>query len=92
MKIDFLYKLLKEKYNVTEATIDGHESDFVIRSNDGQTFTNADFTKSEIDKAKSDLEAENVQKEVAQIAAKEAAQAKLKQLGLTLEDLRALGL
>ena len=92
MKIDFIYKLLKEKHNITEATIDGDESDFVIRSNDGQTFTNKDFTKSELDKAKAALEAEKKQLEIDLITAKESAQAKLAALGLTADDLKALGL
>lgn len=92
MKIDHIYRLLKEKYNIAEATIDGDESDFVVRSNDGQTFTNADFTKSELDKAKADLEAERAQREAEAVAAKASAKAKLEALGLTLDDLAALGL
>jgi hypothetical protein len=92
MKIDHIYKLLKEKHNITEATIDGDENDFVIRSNDGQIFTNADFTKSELDKAKADFEAERAQLEADAAAAKASAKAKLEALGLTLDDLAALGL
>ena len=92
MKIDFIYQLLKEKHNITEATIDGDESDFVIRTNDGQIFTNADFTKSELDEAKSKLEAEKAQLEADALAAKVAAEAKLTALGLTTDDLKALGL
>ena len=92
MKIEFIYKLLKEKHGITEATIDGDENDFVIRSNDGQTFTNADFTKAELDKAKADLVAELAQVEADAKAAKESAQAKLTALGLTVDDLAALGL
>jgi hypothetical protein len=92
MKIDFIYKLLKEKHNIAEATIDGDESDFVIRSNDGQTFTNADFTKSELEEAKAKLQAEKAELEAAALAAKETAQAKLAALGLTADDLKALGL
>ncbi len=92
MKIDFLYKLIKEKHNIIEATIDGDENDFVIRSNDGRTFTNADFTKSELEQAKTNLEAEKAQLEAATNAAKEAALAKLAALGLTTDDLKALGL
>lgn len=92
MKIDYIYKLIEEKHNITEATIDGDESDFVIRANDGRTFTNADFTQFELDQAKADLEAERAQLEADAIAAKASAKAKLEALGLTLDDLAALGL
>jgi len=92
MKVEFIYKLLKEKHGITEATIDGDESDFVIRCNDGQTFSNKDFTKAELNKAKSDLEAELAQMQADAEAAKESAQAKLAVLGLTADDLKALGL
>jgi len=92
MKIDFIYKLLKEKHNITEATIDGDETDFVIRSNDGQTFTNKDFTKLELDQAKAALEAKAAQMQADAEAARQSAQAKLEALGLTADDLKALGL
>jgi len=92
MKVEFIYKLLKEKHGITEATIDGDENDFVIRSNDGQTFSNKDFTKAELDKAKADLEAELAKMQADAEAAKESAQAKLAALGLTADDLKALGL
>jgi hypothetical protein len=92
MKMDHIYKLIKEKYDITEATIDGDESDFIIRTNDGQTYTNSDFTKSELDKAKADLESERARLEAEALAAKASAKAKLEALGLTLDDLAALGL
>jgi len=90
MKIDHIYKLLQKKHGITEATIDGDESDFIITCNNGQTFTNADFTKVELDQAKTDLNAENAQLQAEAIAAKASAQAKLKALGLTLDELAAL--
>jgi hypothetical protein len=92
MKIDFIYKLLKDKHNITEATIDGDESDFVIRCNDGQIFTTSDFTKSELDQAKAQLQADHAKIQAEAEAAKTTAKAKLEALGLTLDDLAALGL
>jgi hypothetical protein len=92
MKMDFVYKLLKEKHDVLEATIDGDENDFVIRCNDGQIFSHADFTKSELEQAKVKWEAEKAQKEADATAAKIAAKEKLSALGLTADDLKALGL
>jgi len=92
MKVNFIYKLLEEKHGITEATLDGDENDFVIRTNDGQTFTNADFTKAELDEAKAALEAELAQIQADAETAKQSAQAKLAALGLTTDDLKALGL
>ena len=49
-------------------------------------------TKSEIDAAIKQIKVEESQAEASAIAAKESAQAKLSALGLTADDLKALGL
>ena len=49
-------------------------------------------TKNEIDAAIEQIKAENASADATKVAAKEAAQAKLAELGLTTEDLQALGL
>lgn len=87
-----LYKALKEKYNITQASIEGDEENFVIYANEGQKFTNADFTEAELVSAKENLILEKQQAEAEAAANKAAAEAKLAALGLTAEDLKALGL
>jgi hypothetical protein len=58
------------------------------------TVTERDFTKAELDQIKADkaANAERVAKIKELATAKAAAQAKLAALGLTVEDLQALGL
>ena len=86
------------KITISEAISHIHpQSEFVIYGDnlDGLTFlkpANLSVTQEQIDRALIEL-AEIRQAEAdVKLAAKEAAQAKLAALGLTLEDLQALGL
>jgi hypothetical protein len=68
---------------------------WIIRDNDFNQIEWIDcepLTKAEFDAGFAEFDAWSAQKEADQIAAKEAAQAKLAALGLTTDDLKALGL
>jgi hypothetical protein len=68
---------------------------WVIRGNDfeGIEFIEcAPITKAEFEAGFAQYDAWKAEQDAAQVAAKEAAQAKLAALGLTVEDLTALGL
>ena len=88
-----LRELAQKKYNVIESHIVRVDDTFTITSNDGEVYTEQDFTAKEI----ADIEAEllakvaEAQAEAAAVAAaKEAAHSKLAALGLTAEEIAAL--
>lgn len=87
-----LRHLVAKKFNVVESHIVRTDDTFTITSNDGQIFTEADFTQAEIAETKLQLEADQQAAEAEAEAKKAAAEAKLAALGLTAEDLKALGL
>lgn len=69
-------------------------AEFVL-TNDELTWldkTQSEPTKAEIEAGIAAFKAEDANKEAAKVAAKEAAEAKLAALGLTTDDLKALGL
>lgn len=95
MKIDshtIIYKAAQTKFNVTAGSIVEENNSFVLTSDDGRTFTEEDLTTTELLQAETEIQAELAQTESAAKAAREAAEAKLAALGLTTEDLKALGL
>lgn len=95
MKIELhtiIYKAAQEKFGVNSGSIVEENNLFTLTSDDNRTFTEKDFTESELDEAKSKLETEKAQLEADALAAKVAAEAKLAAIGLTTDDLKALGL
>ena len=72
----------------------GFHSGWVVRGNEIELWENAEPQPSmkEIEAAFAQFEALKAEQEAKAIAAKEAAQAKLAALGLTTDDLKALGL
>ena len=95
MKIDthtIIYKAAQSKFDVKTGSIVEDNDLFTLTSDDGRTFTNADFTSDELAQAKTNIESEIAAAETAKESNKAAAQAKLAALGLTADDLKALGL
>jgi len=82
-----LRHLVAKKFNVVESHIVRTDDTFTITSNDGQIFTEANFTQAEIAETKLQLEA-NQQAAEAEAEAKK--QALLDRLGITEEEAKLL--
>ena len=95
MKIDLhsiIYKAAEIKFNVTAGSIVGENDLFTLTSEDGRIFTQDDFTSIELTEAEKTIESDLAQAKAEAEAAKATAEAKLAALGLTTDDLKALGL
>jgi hypothetical protein len=87
-----LRELAQKKYNVIESHIVRVDDTFTITSNDGEVYTEQDFTAKEIADIEAELLAKVVEAQAEAAAKKATAETKLAALGLTSEDLKALGL
>jgi len=82
-----LRHLVAKKFNVVESHIVRTDDAFIITSNDGRIFTEADFTETEIAQAKAELE---TAEEAAKAEAAAKRQALLDKLGITEDEARLL--
>jgi hypothetical protein len=87
-----LRHLVEKKYNVLESHIVRLDNTFTITADNGKVFTEQDFTDDEIIQMETELAAKIVETETQAAAKKQLAENKLNALGLTAEDLKALGL
>jgi len=87
-----LHYIASTTLNLEESTITSQGDTFTILGKNGQVFTESDITKEQIHAAQTQLQLKLVQQRENGITAKAQAEAKLQALGLTADDLRALGL
>jgi hypothetical protein len=86
MKIDshtIIYKAAQSKFNVETGSIVEDNDLFTLTGDDGRVFTQADFTSTELSKAKTDIEAELAQAATAKTAL-------LSKLGITADEAKLL--
>lgn len=87
-----IYRVIKDKFNLVEGSIDGDKHSFVFTANSGEVITSADISLEEILAAETKIKNEIEAKQAEATARREAAIAKLAALGLEEADLKALGL
>ena len=87
-----IHKLVESKFGWAESSVSSNENGFVVTSNNGETLTNKDFTVEEIQSTKNQIQLEIDNEKETSANEKAALVAKLAALGLTSDDLKALGL
>jgi hypothetical protein len=82
-----IYRVIKDKFNLIEGSIEGDKDNFVFTANSGEVITSADVSLEEILAAETTIENEIEAKE-AEAEAKR--QALLDKLGITQEEAKLL--
>ena len=87
-----IHKLVENKYNWKESSVSRNGDEFIVTSQNGEILTNKDFTVEEIQSTKNQIQLEIDNEKETSANEKAALVAKLEALGLTTDDLKALGL
>jgi hypothetical protein len=87
IKNEILHYLAKSKFNLLESSVSNDGQSFVITGANGETYTEKDFTKTELDKAQKDHD-NAIAAEIATKAAEKSAL--LAKLGITEDEAKLL--